>query len=125
MTFTKIQNFWDQQHYELQTAVDAMCVERVKHLVYGLKHFRITKLMFGNGGWAVFGSDFPVDYDDESHGVQDIRRLIDWCTNGGSDHYVFAPTEITQLEVEIVRELHALCEWWCDISGGEDVTFYA
>ena len=125
MTFNKIQNFWDQKHYELQAEADVMCIERVKQLVYGLKHFRITKVIFGNGAWVLVGDEFPVAYDDESHGMLDIQRLVDWCTDGGCDTYYFSPTELTQLELEIVRELHALCEWWCDITGGEDVTFYA
>ena len=125
MSLTNIQKLWEAEKFKLQCTVDNLCTYRVKQLVAGLKHFRITKLIFGNGAWLALGDDFPVTYEDESHGKRGIQVLFDWCTNGGNFRYLFEPTEITTLEVELVRELAELCDWWVDISGGEDVTFHA
>ncbi len=122
MSLTNIQNLWEAEKFKLQLKIDQMCIYRTRLIVSSIKHFRITKVLFGNGGWSVEGDDFPITYDDESQGSAPIVRIM--CYHRYQD-FMWTPDGLTLVESELIKEFIELCDWWCDITGGEDVTFHA
>lgn len=120
MIFNRIQSHWDERVHQVQIEVDQMCIDRVRELVKVLEPFKIQKVLFGNGAFTIDGPDFAVEYEDESRGYLRIEELIYY---GQYRDFLWTPVEISPKRLEALNEFVDLCDWWVDVTGGEDVTF--
>lgn len=120
MNKDQIEKVWEDKKLVLQQEIDRLCIDRVRTLVHRMEPFRITNLLCGNGTCTILGDDFEVEYDDESRGYMPIVEL--WYY-GLYRNFCWTPVDMNPSILEVLHELVELCNWWVDITGGEDVCF--